>query len=95
MPSVACSASDSPALEIGLVEAVISQSLISIERELGDSESLCWGTETAADIMNWVKFGTQASAKALLVCAVVDVEQIELCGCEVSSEFSKNFPLSA
>lgn len=36
-PSFDCKASHSPAFEIGLVEAVMSQSLISIERELGDS----------------------------------------------------------
>jgi hypothetical protein len=51
--------------EIGLVEAVINQSFISIEREFGVSESLWCGTAMAADIMNWE-------------VAVVDDEEIEL-----------------
>lgn len=57
---------------MGLVEAVMSQPFISIDRELGDSRSLWWGTAIAADIMVCEYDGTEN----LLVDVVADDEQI-------------------
>jgi hypothetical protein len=51
IPSEDWIASHSGALDIGLVDAVINQSYISIEREFGDSVSLCCGMATAADMV--------------------------------------------
>ena len=48
-----------------MVEAVISQSFISIERELGVSESLCCGIATAEDIVY-----VEALGKTLVLDAV-------------------------
>lgn len=50
IPSVVCSASQSEALEMGLVVAAMSQEPISIERELGDSKSLCTGIGVAGSL---------------------------------------------
>ena len=50
MPRDACSASISPAFEMGFVEAVIVHPKMSIDREFGDSDSLCSGIGTDSAI---------------------------------------------
>lgn len=50
-PRDACRASDSAALEMGFVEAVMNQPSTSMERELGDSKSLWIGTAIAGAAM--------------------------------------------
>lgn len=60
---------------MGLVEAVMSQPFISIERELGDSRSVWWGNAIAADIMVCEYDGTESLLELGMVDVVADDEQ--------------------
>ena len=64
IPSEDWIASHSGALDIGLVDAVINQSYISIEREFGDSVSLCCGMATATQDIMVKRVGIRNSSRS-------------------------------